>query len=262
MKGKRNALFTNDDRQKVFQKIQQSESKKVRPKRFIPAVIIMFMLTISAVLLSDFLNSQNVATEADPILANNIAEPKTVLVSIKDSTDRVPINIVFTINEQQKVMNITSIPRDTYVQVGENQQGEAIIDKLTFAYKMGGGHVESVSNAVSNLLKISIDEAMIINLNEYVKNVGVVEYELKEDLTVRAIEKAKFDLKEGRQLLDGEQVASLFILATTNYFDVVEQENITKLFVQQLFKTIPNNELLTATQQQYSVNYISMMEGM
>lgn len=267
MKEKRNALtFTAEDRKQVFERLRGKEDRKGSWQRLAPMVVVLFMMVIGGVLLRSFVTDTNVAKEMEKVpvqtTANGVEEVKTVLLSLKDSAGRVPINVLLAIDEPKQAMNVVSISRDTYAEVGVDAEGQPLFDKLTFAYSMGGENKDSVAQAVAKLFSVTIDEAHIIDLlqlDKYVEQQGGVAYKVPENVSIRAIEQAVFELEKGTQQLSGEQLAALLLMATTNVIDASEQKQLAALLLQQLATL---SKFVAHPIESYTIETISLHEGM
>ncbi|MGX7076923.1 LCP family protein [Globicatella sp. HMSC072A10] len=106
-------------------------------------------------------------------------EPMSVLLLGIDSgslgrteVGRSDVIMVMTINPNKNNITLTSIPRDTYVEI----VGLGIMDKINHAYAFGG--IEMSRATVEQFLGIAIDHYMVVNmagLSELIDQVGGVE---------------------------------------------------------------------------------------
>lgn len=267
MREKRNALtFTAEDRKQVFERLRGREDRKGSWQRLAPMIVVLFMMVIGGVLLRSFVTDTNVAKEMEKVpvqtTGNGVEEVKTVLLSLKDSAGRVPVNLLLVIDETKQAMNVLSISRDTYAEVGVDVEGQPLFDKLTFAYSRGGENKDSVAQAVAKLFSVTIDEARIIELSQlenYIEQQGGVMYTVPEKLSIRAIEQAVFELEKGTQQLSGEQLAALLLMATTNAIDASEQKQLAALLLQQLATL---SKFVAHPIESYTIETISLHEGM
>ena len=88
------------------------------------------------------------------------------------------------------MMKVVSIPRDTYAPISDKDDGTTSYDKLLFAYVNGSGGAENVRTTVSNLFDLPIDYYAVIDLetiSTMIDSVNGIEYDLQEDIRVRAI---------------------------------------------------------------------------
>ncbi|GKV57526.1 hypothetical protein NCCP2222_34730 [Sporosarcina sp. NCCP-2222] len=217
--------FTSADRKEVFRKIAELEkngnnkSVGISMRIFAPLTISLLVVGLCVFLFTPLFSSVSVFPMKKDIAASESAskvdEVITTLISVKDETNRIPINILFTYNIDKEMMKVVSIPRDTYVPI-EKKDGTIVYDKMTFAYMEGAG-AESVKNTVSELLELSIDHNAVIDLNTFsamMDSVSGIEYELQEDIRVRAISQVAFEFQKGLNRLNGEEVLALLMDAS------------------------------------------------
>ncbi|MCG3088774.1 LCP family protein [Sporosarcina cyprini] len=217
--------FTSADRKKVFRKIAELE-KNVNKKSvgiptriFAPLTISLLVVGLCVLLFTPLFSSVSVFPMKKDIAASESAskvdEVITTLISVKDETNRIPINFLFSYNKAKEKVKVLSIPRDTYVPI-ENKDGTIIHDKMTFAYMEGAG-AESVKNTVSELFDLPIDYYAVIDLESFsqaIDSVSGIDHELKEEIRVRAISQPAFEFQKGINRLNGEEVLALLMDAT------------------------------------------------
>lgn len=217
--------FTNADRKEVFRKIAELEknvSKKsvgISTEIFAPLTISLLVVGLCVLLFTPLFSSISVFPVKKDIAASESAskvdEVITTLISVKDETNRIPINILFSYNKAKEKVKVLSIPRDTYVLI-KNKDGTIIHDKMTFAYMEGTG-AESVKNTVSELFDLPIDYYAVIDLDSFsqaIDSVSGIDHELKEEIRVRAISQPAFEFQKGINRLNGEEVLALLMDAT------------------------------------------------
>ena len=88
---------------------------------------------------------------------------------------------------------------------------------MSHAYVNGSGGAEDVRTTVSNLFDLPIDYYAVIDLetlSTMIDSVNGIEYDLQEDIRVRAISTVAFEFKKGTHRLDGEEVVALLMDAT------------------------------------------------
>lgn len=136
-------------------------------KRLVNLLVVLFCIVS--------LNTQTIyATEAKAT-----PEPMSVLLLGIDtgSLGRVEVGrsdvlMVMTLNPNTNNITLTSIPRDTYVEI----VGQGVMDKINHAYAFGG--IEMSRATVEQFLDIAIDHYMVVNmagLSELIDQVGGVE---------------------------------------------------------------------------------------
>ena len=131
----------------------------------------LFVVFISMI----FFNNQTVYATETPVTP----EPMSVLLLGIDSgslgrteVGRSDVIMVMTINPKTNHITLTSIPRDTYVEI----VGQGMMDKINHAYAFGG--IEMSRATVEQFLDISIDHYIVANmagLSELIDQVGGVE---------------------------------------------------------------------------------------
>ncbi|MBB4826119.1 LCP family protein required for cell wall assembly [Sporosarcina luteola] len=221
--------FTKEDRNKVFEQLHQLDEKAAPQKKtrskLVPLIVSLLMASLCILLFTPSILQGNVTTiQSETALhdENGVGSQKndhdfTVLFTVKDDTDRVPINLLLSYHQDKKMVKVLSIPRDTYVPIID-QNGVTTFDKMIFAYVKGTGGAESVRTTVSNLFDLPIDYYTVMDLETFstmIDSVSGIEYDLREDIRVRAISRAAFEFKKGTNHLNGEEVLSLLMDATT-----------------------------------------------
>ncbi|WP_187118920.1 LCP family protein [Bacillus marasmi] len=162
--------------------------------------------------------TQKRVEKADPKL-DNIS---ILLIGVDESDtrkfgegSRTDALMVATLNEKDKSVKLVSIPRDSYVKI----PGRKYKDKINHAHAFGG--VELTIDTVQELFDIPIDYYVKMNFNAFidvVDSLGGVEVEVPYDLYEQdSKDRANaIHLKEGLQLLDGEETLAL---ARTRHYD-------------------------------------------
>ena len=147
-----------------------------------------------------FLNTQTVIATERPVSS----EPMSVLLLGIDSgslgrveVGRSDVLMVLTLNPNTNHITLTSIPRDTYVEI----VGQGMMDKINHAYAFGG--IEMSRATVEQFLDISIDHYIVANmagLSELIDQVGGVEVIPPTTFSISG-----YDFVEGQAItLDGE----------------------------------------------------------
>lgn len=131
-------------------------------------------LVISTKVSNDSLKSNEDETREQTLQQtqqNEPAKPITVLllgIDTEQSKGRSDTILVLTLNPAHDSMKILSIPRDTYTEIiGFNFE-----DKINHSYAFGG--VETSLLTVENLLNISIDYVVTVNMEGFVEMVDIV----------------------------------------------------------------------------------------
>ncbi len=124
-----------------------------------------------------------------------------------DGNPRSDALLVATLNNDQKTVNLLSIPRDANVYDPQRQR----FDKITHAHAFGG--TEGTIDTVENLLEIPIDYYVKMNFNafiEVVDAVGGVTVDIPYDhVELDENDKRTIELKKGTHHLDGRHTLAL-----------------------------------------------------
>ncbi len=139
-------------------------------------------------------------------------EPISVLVLGVDNneergleTTRTDSMLLLSVNPDDAVISMTSIPRDTYTYI----ETEAFMgyDKINAAYAYGG--VDASIQAVEELLAVPINYYLTLDFQAFENIVDALDgieidvpFDLKE---MNAQDKVTVNLKKGKQTLDGEE---------------------------------------------------------
>lgn len=175
---------------------------------------------------NDFLNNSYAprkSVNADNDKIDVQKDPISVLIlGLDDNSERelgsarTDSMILLTINPTDELVNIVSIPRDTYTTIiSDTYSGK---DKINSAFSYGG--IDATIDTVENLLDIPINyyaTADFQAFEEIVDAVGGVEIDVPFTLTEQnAAGKKVVDLKEGRHVLNGEEALAF---SRTRYID-------------------------------------------
>lgn len=219
--------FTKEDRNKVFKHIHKTNKAFHPKKKWLVSISKLAPLTVSLLVVSLCLFlfipsilqgnviNKNTGTDINGI-ASQHDEDFTALFIVKDEKNRTPLNLLFTYNKEKKMMKVLSIPRDTYAPIFKND-GTTLYDKLTLAYVYGSADDESIRKTVSKLFNLTIDYAAIMDLETFstlIDSVKGIDYDLREDVRIRARSRVAFEFKKGMNRLNGEEVVALMMDAT------------------------------------------------
>ena len=264
--------FTKEDRLKVFEQLRELDenpqtNKKsfISPKKFAPLTVsllvvgVCMLLFLPPILRGNFNGESNISVASDS--ANKEEKILTTLITVKseEMDNRIPLNLLLTYSKKKKMMKVLSIPSETYAPIADNDDGTALYDKLLFAYRVGGA--ENVRTTVSKLLDLPIDYYAVIDLetiSTLIDSMDGIDYDLPEDISVRAISRVAFEFKKGPNRLNGEQTVSLMMAATEGR--KLDEENLVNLMSAVMDKTqneIPPaqlNELFTQIEANTSFN--------
>lgn len=110
---------------------------------------------------------------------------------------------VLSVDSKGKILNVLSIPRDTYVFIGE----EYGYDKINSAYSYGG--IELAEKVISNFLGVPIDHYVIVKVagaGKMVDALGGLQVDVEKDMDYDDNwGNLHIHLKAGKQQLNGEQ---------------------------------------------------------
>lgn len=228
--------FTKEDRTEVFEKIHSLQKSEIRkkslivPSKLIPVTTTLLIVGLCLFLFLPSMLPGNLNKEISSISLNKETNPTdagttgteeakvlTTLITVKseEMDDRIYLNLLLSYSTDKNMVNVVSIPYDTYVPVAEQDEGTALNDKLLFAYNHGGA--KNVRTIVSNLFDLPIDYHAVIELRSFsslIDSIGGVAYHLQDDMTVRGITQGTMELKKGVNHLNGEGIVALMMAAT------------------------------------------------
>ncbi len=294
--------FTKDDRNKVFEQIhnlKKSSNTQKKPivsiKNFVPITVSLFVVSLCLFLFlpsilpgsfnekpnsSDFIKDSSKTVASDTVMGEKETLTTLITVKSKHMDNRIYLNLLLSYSKDKKVLKVVSLPYDTYTQVANNDDGTTLYDKLLLAYSFGGA--ENVRTAVSKLFDLPIDYYAVIdleNISTLVDSMNGIDYELQEDIRVRAILEVAFEFKKGKNHLNGEQVVSLMMAATEgislNEEDLLNlmnavinktEDEIHKNYLKELFtqmeSNVPLDSLLENQMKVDSIKLVPLSDGM
>ena len=242
--------FTNENRQKVFEQInEQNRGFHITKKsnnvlqKYLPTVVTLILISLCLFvfipsLLSGNLNKESsgidLNKESNTIAASNpVGEEdkiSTTLITVKshEMDDRIYLNLLLTYNKDKKLMKVVTLPAETYAPVSTNNDGTVLYEKLMFAYQFGGA--DNVKTVVSKLLDLPIDYYAVVDLETFsrlIDSVNGIDYDLQEDIQIRAITQVAFDFEKGTHRLNGEEVVAL--MKYISEFDSLDEEHLVHL---------------------------------
>jgi len=268
--------FTKEDRNEVFERIHkleknnntQKKSLVSSSKKFAPLAVSLLVvglcifLFMPSILSGSFNEKSNTNVASEPEVKK--AEFLTTLITVKskEMDNRIYLNLLLTYSKDKKMMKFLSIPQNTYAPLADNHDGTTLYDKLLFAYSFGGA--ENVRTTVSKLLDLPIDYYAVIDLetiSKVIDSVNGIDYDLPEDIRVRAITRVAFDFEKGLHRLNGEEIVALMMAATVGEGNGLDEENLLNILNAVMNKTeneIPPTqlkELLTQIEANASLDY-------
>ncbi|MGO3731982.1 MAG: LCP family protein [Vagococcus sp.] len=175
---------------------------------------------------NDFLNNSYQPRSSSKVSNDNIdvqKDPISVLVlGLDDNSERdlgsarTDSMLLLTINPTTELVNIVSIPRDTYTDINTSKfVGK---DKINAAFAYGG--IDGTIDSVENLVNVPINYYATVDFQAFediVDAVGGIELDVPFTLTEQnAKGKKVVELKEGRHTLNGEEALAF---SRTRYVD-------------------------------------------
>lgn len=216
-----------------------NRSKKRKPKKKFTMVwqslTIVLLITILGGLVyvvkglmdtNDFLNKSYQPRTSKSVQNDKIdvqKDPISILIlGLDDNSERdlgsarTDSMLLLTINPKEELVNITSIPRDTYASI--NSKDFVGKDKINSAFAYGG--IDSTIDAVENLVKVPINYYATADFQAFeniVDALGGIEMDVPFTLTEQNSQGKKVvELKEGHHKLNGEQALAF---SRTRYID-------------------------------------------
>jgi len=261
--------FTKEDRNKVFKQVHKMGEEFNPKKKWLVSISKLAPLTISLLMVSlciilfvpsilqgSFIN-KNSGTDLNGVVSlkngtdlNGVVSQSdkdfTALFTVKDEENRIPINLFLTYSKDKNMMKVLSLPRDTYAPILNNDRTTPY-DKLSHAYVNGSGGAEDVRTTVSNLLDLAIDYHAVMDLETFssvIDSVNGLDYDLQEDIRVRALSTVAFEFKKGTHRLNGEEVLALLMDATVgNSLNEEELLNLINAVINQTINVLPQTQL-------------------
>jgi anionic cell wall polymer biosynthesis LytR-Cps2A-Psr (LCP) family protein len=216
--------FTQEDREKVFQKIENHHNQKSKlfllnlSRRAAPLMAMAVLLTLSIVLVYSLIGDENnqAADQADKEAAMELNNATTLLFLLEGQDNRTDLHLLISYSKSNGSINLTSLPSDMYVPVIPAGEGEPDMDKLTniHAYRGGG---ESVKKSISKALDMEIDHYVTLEENDFanlLNSIGETNFRLNEKKTLFSLDDSQIELPKGTNNLDGEEAAALLTTST------------------------------------------------
>lgn len=197
--------------------------RKKRGRGFLKFLLTLLLFAIAAVAVYLFMLNARLALEEDTagvrdaLAARTPGQPYYVLVLGSDlregvynprlgNTERADVMMLVRVDEQNKVLTMLSIPRDTPTLREDGKLGK-------LGHMLGGGPASSV-NAVSQLTGVPISHYVEIHLSELqglIDDLGGIEVDVPTTITVDDIVSggASITLFEGRQVISGREAQAL-----------------------------------------------------
>lgn len=268
--------FTKEDRNVVFEQIHKLEMKNntqkkslvSSSKKFAPLTVSLLVvglcifLFMPSILSGSFNEKSHTSVPSKPVVEEGGFITTLITVKSKEMDNRIYLNLLLTYSKDKKMMKFLSIPQNTYAPLADNHDGTTLYDKLLFAYSFGGA--ENVRTTVSKLLDLPIDYYAVIDLeiiSKVIDSVNGINYDLPEDIRVRAITRVAFDFEKGLHRLNGEEIVALMMAATVGEGNGLDEENLLNILNAVMNKTeneIPPTqlkELLTQIEANASLDY-------
>ncbi len=275
--------FTKEDRHKVFEQIRKIEEvphtqKKslISVKKLVPVTVSLLIVGLCLFLfMPSFLpggftnNFSGSEKESNTSVVNPVGEEAeyfTTLITVKskEMDNRIYVNLLLTYNKSKKIIKVVSLPSNTYVPVADNDDGTTLHNTLLFAYQFGGA--ENVRTAVSRLLDLPIDYYSVIELetiSTLIDSIDGIEYDLQEDVRIRAITQVAFDFEKGTHQFNGEEVVALLMAATEgNGLDEEDLVNLMHIVMNKTEAIMPQTQLIELlTQIEANTSFNSLLHN-
>lgn len=188
------------------------------------------------------------------VYATETQEPMSVLLLGIDSgslgrveVGRSDVLMVMTLNSNTNHITLTSIPRDTYVEI----VGQGIMDKINHAYAFGG--IEMSRATVEQFLDIPIDHYILVNmagLSEIIDQVGGVEVIPPSTFSISG-----YHFVEGQAItLDGEMALAYVRERYTSGGDYGRQERQRQLVTAVIHQISKSKNIFNLKNIFYSLN--------
>ncbi|WP_421378492.1 LCP family protein [Bacillus salacetis] len=217
--------FTKEDRNKVFQKIEDEQRKRrtgfiqTISHRAAPLMAMAVLLALSVVLAYSFIGG-GISQTADHSDKQTAVEnqQKSVLFLLKGENNRTNLHLLITYNSKKGSIKLSSIPSETLVPLSNSEGKKESQDKLTHVYADGNG-ADSVKESVSQALDMPIDYYVALKSEEFAKMLNTLEetsFNLDEDETLLTLEGKQVKIEEGPNYLDGKEAVALLSARSTS----------------------------------------------
>jgi len=246
----RELQFTKEDRHRVFERIRKINEEPhtqrkslISIKKLVPVTVSLLAIGLCLFLFlpsilsgnfneesnsSDFNKVSRTTVTSDTVVAEEKISTTLITVKSKEMDNQIYLNLLLTYNKDQKMMKVVTLPAETYAPVSTNNDGTVLYEKLLFAYQFGGA--ENVRTTVSKIFDLPIDYYAVIDLETFsmlIDSVNGIDYDLQEDIRVRAITQVAFDFEKGTHRLNGEEVVALMM--STSELDKLGEEHLVDL---------------------------------
>ncbi|MGD6967499.1 LCP family protein [Rossellomorea vietnamensis] len=216
--------FTHEDREKVFQKIENHHNQKSKlllsnlSRRAAPLMAAAVLLTLSIILAYSLIGdeSNQASDQANQEAATELNDATTLLLLLEGQDNRTDLHLLMSYSKSNGSINLISLPSDMYVPVIPAGEGEPDMEKLTniHAYRGGG---ESVKKSISKALDLKIDHYVTLEENDFanlLNTIGETNFKLNEKKSLFSFDGSQIELPKGTNYLDGEEAASLLTIST------------------------------------------------
>ena len=154
--------------------------------------------------------------------------------------ERTDTLMVFSYDKEANIIDIISVPRDTYVDYGYEDAGRRKINAV-YGYPDGKGGIKATANAVSKVLSVPIHEYITVDydvVEDVVDAIGGVEVDIPFNMRYDdpyADPPLHINLKKGEQLLDGEKAIQFLRWRKNNSGSLGAEGDIGRIKRQQEF---------------------------
>jgi len=207
-------------------------------------------------LMTESSESEELTESDDDFIVNDLPSKTVFAIYGVDKGEALSdVIIVASFDKIKNTINTISIPRDTYVEMSENNRkelkekgrnvpsgGMKINAVHSFAGKYGN---EYLSRQLEEMLGIHIDYYFEVNLeafNKIVDTVGGIEIDVPTNMYYRdPTQNLYINIKKGPQVMDGE-TAQGFVRFRQYFTGDIQRIEMQKLFLQALMRKITNTE--------------------
>ncbi len=245
--------YENDISEPVFSdkaKRQTSPKRKRRKSSIFTKIIAIILAAVLVFLAVSWVLSLFVPTNTNIL----------IMATDEDGT-RTDTLMLASFNKKNKSLDFLSVPRDTYVTVsdesyalmcGEYPQPNGKNMKINAVHHYGGEQygTELIKSEVENLLGIKLDYYVKVDFDAFryiIDSVGGIDFYVPCDMKYTdPLQNLNIDLKEGQQLLNGEQAEHLLRFrsgyANADIGRISVQQDFMKAFISQ---TLSKGGILT-----------------
>jgi polyisoprenyl-teichoic acid--peptidoglycan teichoic acid transferase len=212
--------FTKQDREEVLKKIHEKNQLNatgtvgvMNKKHLFPAVatlilVSLFLLVFIPSLTGDHSDNRMLSLNADEKEEDKVT---SILVMVANENKRTDINLLFTVQERAKKVNIILLPPSLRVPILNADKETLNEDKLTHAFAFGGG-AAAVKNTVEKTLNMPIDYYFMWEreeVEEFLNSMEDIQINVKENIEMKSAKGNKFTYYKEMKNVSGEEMAKI-----------------------------------------------------